>query len=153
MLPHPLTNFEIQKYFQNEPKFYRIYSRNNLSKHIDRAYIIKLDKYESIGTHWIALYVNAENVTYSDSFGVEHSFWIRKEIDSLEFIEIRKFIENKNIPTKIYKIQAYDSVMLGYFCICFIDFMLKGKSLLEYTNIFFPNEYKKNDKIILKNFK
>ena len=85
--------------------------------------------------------MNAENVTYFDSFGVEH---IPKEI--------RKFIRNKNIITNIYRIQAYDSIMCGYFCIGFIDFMLKGKSLLEYTNLFSPNEYKKNDKIILKYF-
>ena len=66
--------------------------------------------------------------------------------------EIRKFIGNKNIITNIYRIQAYDSIMCGYFCIRFIDFMLKGKSSLEYTNLFSPNEYKKNDKIILKFF-
>ena len=76
-----------------------------------------------------------------DSFGVEH---IPKEI--------KKFIGNKNMTTNIYRIQAYDSIMCGYFCIGFIDFMLKGKSLLEYTNLFSPNEYKKNDKVILKHF-
>ena len=59
---------------------------------------------------------------------------------------------NKNIITNIYRIQAYDSIMCGYFCIGFIDFMLKGKSLLEYTNILSPSQYKKNDKIILKYF-
>ena len=138
---HPLTNFEIQKYYQNEPKFNGVYSRNNLSKIKDGAYIINLDEYELTETYWIAFYVNAKNVTYFDSFGVEH---IPKEI--------RKFIRNKNIITNIYRIQAYDSIMCGYFCIGFIDFMLKGKSLLEYTNLFSPNEYKKNDKIILKYF-
>ena len=64
--------------------------------------------------------------------------------------EISKFIENKNITTNIYRIQVYDSIICGYFCIGFIDFMLKGKSLLDYTNLFSPNEYNKNDKIILK---
>ena len=59
---------------------------------------------------------------------------------------------NKNIITNIYKIQVYDLIMCGYFCIGFIDFMLKSKSLLEYTNLCFPNEYKKNHKIILKYF-
>ena len=68
MPPHPLTDFEIQKYYQNEPKFNGVYSRNNLSKITDRAYIVNLDDYESIGIHWITLYVNAENVTYFDSF-------------------------------------------------------------------------------------
>ena len=82
--------------------------------------------------------MNAENVTYFDSFGVEHF----PE-------EIRKFIENEN---RKYRTQVNDSIMCGYFCIGFIDFMLKSKSLLEYTNLCFPNEYKKNHKIILKYF-
>ena len=95
MQPYSLTNFEIQKYYQNEPKFNGVYSRNNLSKINDRAYIINIDEYESIGTHWIALYVNTENVAYFDSFGVEH---IPKEI--------RKFFGNKNIMTSIYRIHS-----------------------------------------------
>ena len=72
MSPHPLTNFEIQKYYQNETKFNGVYSINNLPKIKDGAYVINLDEYESIETHWIALYVNSNKVTYSDSFGVEH---------------------------------------------------------------------------------
>ena len=67
------------------------------------------------------------------------------------FLKIRKFTGN-NIKTSIYRIQAYDSVMCEYFHIGFIDFMLKGESLSEYTNSFSPNEYKKNDKIISKYF-
>ena len=62
MPPHPLTNFEIQKYYQNEPKLNGVYSRNNLSKIKDGIYIINLDGYESIETYWIALYVNVKNV-------------------------------------------------------------------------------------------
>ena len=72
MSPHPSTNFEIQKYYQNETKFNGVYSINNLPKIKDGAYVINLDEYESIETHWIALYVNSNNVTYFDSFGVEH---------------------------------------------------------------------------------
>ena len=72
-LTHSLTNSEIQNYHQNEPKFKRVYSRNNLSKIKGGTYIINLDEFESIGTHWITLYVNAENVTYFDSFGVEYT--------------------------------------------------------------------------------
>ena len=64
MPPHPWTNFEIQKYYQNEPKLNCVYPRNNLSKIKDGAYIINLDKYESIGTHQIVLYVNDNNVNY-----------------------------------------------------------------------------------------
>ena len=92
-------------------------------------------------THWIALYVNTKNVTYFDSFGVEH---IPKKI--------RKFIRIKNIVTNIYRIQAFDSIMCGYFCIGFIDCMLKSKNLLQYTNLFSLNEYKKNDKKASKYF-
>ena len=77
--------------------------------------------------------MNAEIVTYFDSFGLEH---IPKEI--------RKFIENKNIITNIYRMQTHDSVMCEYCCIGFIDFSLKGKNLLEYTNLFSPNEWEKN---------
>ena len=84
--------------------------------------------------------MNAENVTYFDSFGVEH---ILKEI--------RKFTGNKNIIKSIYRTQSYDSTMCRYFFIGFIDFMLRGKSLLAYTNLFSPNEYKNND-ILLKYF-
>ena len=68
MLPHSLTNFEIQKYYQNESKFNGVYSRDNLPNKIkDGAYVINLDEHSDIGTHWIALYV-----TLFDSFGVEH---------------------------------------------------------------------------------
>ena len=84
MPPHPLTNFEIQKYYQNEPKFNGVYSRNNLPKIKDGPYVINPDKCKSIGIHWIALYVSAENVTYFESFGVEY---VLKET--------RKFIGNK----------------------------------------------------------
>ena len=94
-----------------------------------------------MGTHWIALHGNAGNVTYFDSFGVEH---IPKEIG--------KLIVNEDITTNIYKIQAYNSIMCGYFCIGFIDFVLKVKSLIGKINLFSPNEYKKNYKIILKSF-
>ena len=77
MLPHPLTNFKIQKYYQNQPRFNRVYSRDNLPKTKDGAYIINLDEYSDIGTHWIALYASNNNITYFDSFWVEH---IPKEI-------------------------------------------------------------------------
>ena len=64
MPPHPLKNFEIQKYYQNEPKFNGVYSRNNLPKIKDGTYVINLDEYESIGAYWIALYVNASNIIF-----------------------------------------------------------------------------------------
>ena len=141
MLPHPLTNFEIQKYYENESRFNGVYSRDNLPRIKDGAYIINLDEYSDIWTHWAALWVNDDNVTYFDSFGVEH---IPKEI--------KAFVNNKNIKTNIFRIEAYDSIMCGYFCIRFIDFMLKGKTLTQYTNLFSPNNFKKNDDIILNYF-
>ena len=69
---HSLTNFEIQKYYQNEPRFNGAYSRDNLPKIKDGTYIINLDEYSDIGTHWVSLYVNNNDVTDFDSFKVEH---------------------------------------------------------------------------------
>ena len=132
MPPHPLTNFEIQKYYQNEPRFNGVYSRDNLPKIKDGAYVINLDEYSDIGTHWVALYVKNNDVTYFDSFGVEH---IPKEI--------KEFIKNKNIKTNISRIQAYDSIICGYFCIGFIDFMFSGKTLTDFTNLFSSSNFKK----------
>ena len=68
MLPHPLTNLEIQKYYQNEPRFNGVFSRNNLPKKIkDGAYVINLDEYGDVGTHWIALFCNRNEIVYFDS--------------------------------------------------------------------------------------
>ena len=121
--PHPLTYFEIQKYYQNEPG---VYSRDNLSNKIkDGTYVINLDEDSDIDE------LN-NKVTYFDSSGVEH---IPKEI--------KRLIGNENIKTNIFRIQAYDSIMFGYLCIGFIDFMLKGKSLTDFTNLFSPNGFKR----------
>ena len=89
------------------------------------------------------------NVIYFDSFGVEH---ISKEIKAFNNRTSSSALHNKNIITNIFSIQAYDSIMCGYFCIGFIDFMLAGKTLTEYTNLFSPNNFKKNDSIILNYF-
>ena len=89
----------------------------------------------------MTLYANNKTVPYFDSFGVEH---IPKEI--------MKFIDNKNIITNVLRIQAYDSIMCGYFCIGFINFMLKGNSLTDFTNLFLPKDFKENDDIILNYF-
>ena len=126
-----LTNFEIREYYQNEPRFNGVFSRDNLPNAIKNgAYVINLDEYHDIGTHWVALYVNNKIVTYFASSGVEH---IPKEI--MKFIKSR-FPGNKNITTNIFRIQAYDSIMCGFFCIGFINFMFNVNSLTDYTNIF-----------------
>ena len=121
LLPfHPLTNFEISEYYKNEPRFNGVYSRNNLPKTIKKGvYVINLDEYENTGTHWIVLFVKPKCVVYFDSFGIEH---IPKEI--------KHAIGNKEIKANIFRIQAYDSIMCGYFCIEFINYMFDGKSLL-----------------------
>ena len=102
---HPLTNFKIQEYYRNEPKFNGVFSRDNQDSAVKNgAYVINLDEYHDIGTHWVALYVNNKTITYFDSFGVEH---IPREI--------MKFIARKKIITNIYRIQAYDSIMCRLF--------------------------------------
>ena len=74
MPSHPLTNFQIQKYYQNESRFNEVYSRNNLPKKIkDGAYVINLDEYADVGTHWIALFCNRRETVYFDGSGVEHA--------------------------------------------------------------------------------
>ena len=128
MPPHPLTNFEIKKYYQSEPRFNGVYSINNPPKALnDGACVINLDEYADVGTHWIALFCNRNEIVYFNSFGVEH---IPEEI--------KEFIGNKNIKANIFRVQANNSVMCGYFCIGFIDFMLSGKKLTDFTSMFSP---------------
>ena len=121
---------EIQKHYQHEPRFDGVYSRDNLPKVRDGAYVINLDEYTYLGTHWIALYSLNNDVTYFDNFGVEH---IPKKI--------KTFIGNENIKTNIIRIQAHDSTISGYFYIGFIDFMLAGKIFTDFTNLFSPNNF------------
>ena len=119
------------------------FSRNNLPKKIkDGTYVINLDEYADVGTHWIALFCYKNEIVYFDSFGVEH---IPEEV--------KEFIGNKNIKAYIFRVQANDSVMCRYFCMGFINFMLAGKKLIDYTNLFSPHDIKKNDNINLSYFK
>ena len=121
------------KYYETKSRFNDVYSRDNSPNEIkDGIYVINLDEYSDIGTHWIALYVKNNDITYFDSFGVEH---IPKEII--------KSIGQKNVIANIFRIQAYDSIICGYFCIGFINFMFKGKSLTDYAHLFSPNNLKK----------
>ena len=98
---HPLTNFERQKY-QNEPRVNGVYSRDNLSKIKNGAYVINLDEYSDIGTHWVDLYVQNNNVTYFDFFGIEH---IPKEIKKIINLTSSSASHNKNITTTIFRIK------------------------------------------------
>ena len=120
----------MQKYYQNKPKFNCAYSKSDLPKIKDGAYVINLDEFKSIGTDWRALYVSGNNrrasydAIYFDSFGIEH---VSKEIQKI-------YNKSINTITNIYRIQAYRLIMCGWFWIGFIDFLLKSKGLLDYTN-------------------
>ena len=101
MLPHPLTNFDIQKHQKNESRFNGVYSRDNLPKIKDGAQVINIDEYSDVGTHWVSLYVskaslkevNNNNVTYFDSFGVGN---ILKEIEAFINRPSSSASQNKN---------------------------------------------------------
>ena len=105
------------------------------------AYVINLDEYRDIGTHWIALYVKNNEVIYIDSFGVEH---VPKEI--------KRFIGHENAKTNIFRIQADNSIICGYFCIRFTAFMFANKNLIDSTSLFSPYDFKKNYNTILSYF-
>ena len=104
--------------------------------------MINLDEYADVGTHWSALFCKRSEIVYFDSFGVEHVSE-----------EIKEFIGNKNIIANIFRVQANDSIKCGYFCIGFIDFMVAGKKLTDFTSLFSPHDFEKNDNIILSYFK
>ena len=130
MLPNPLTNFEIQKYYQNKLRFNGVFTRNNLPKKIkDGAYVTNLDESADIDTHWIPLFCNRNEIVYFDSFGVKH---IPEEI--------KEFAGNKIIKANIFRVQAND------------DFMLAGEKFSDFTNLFSPHDFEKNDHIILSYF-
>ena len=125
ILPHPLTIFEIQNYYQNEPTFNGVCSGDNLPDEIkDGANVINLDEYFDIETHWIALYASNNNVTYFDSFGVEH-------IPN----EINVFIDKSIVLTNIFRIQAFDSVGIrsASFSLAFPIFTGTVKKLFKTT--------------------
>ena len=148
-----MRNIEISEYYASESRFNGVYSRDNLPKITKKgAHVINLDEYENAGTHWIALFVKTNEVIYFDSFGIEH---IPKEINTLIGTTKASSLErnNKKIKANIFRIQAYDSIMCGYFCIEFINCILKGKTLLDYTNLFSPNDLKNNDRVIKRIFK
>ena len=101
--------------------------------------MINLDDKNSKGTHWVSLFIDKNTAIYFDFFGIEY---ISQEV-------LNK-IKDKSITRNIFRIQDNESIMCGFYCIAFIEYMLPGKTLLDYTNLFSPNDYKKNDKIIYK---
>ena len=127
--PHPLTNFEKK----SSIRFNGVFSRDNLpKKRKDGACVINFDKYVDAGGHWIALFCKKSEIVYYDTFGVEH---VPEEI--------KEFVGNKNIIANNFRVQANNSVICGYFCIRFIDFMLASKELTEFTSMFSPYDFKR----------
>ena len=121
------TTFSL-KYSASYCRFNGVYSRNNLPKRIkDEAYVIDLDEVADVSTHWIILYV--KNI---EIIRVEH---VLKEI--------KTFITHKNMKTNVFRIQENNSIMCGYFCIGFIDFMFASKTLIDYTSLFSPCYFEK----------
>ena len=117
---HPLTNFEIQKYYRNKPSFNGVFSRNNLPEKIkDGTHVISLDEY-AVKVHTGLLYFVIEMKLFTS------------------IVLVLKFIGNKNIIANIFRVQANNSTMRGYFCTGFIDFMLAGKTLTDFTSLFSP---------------
>ena len=106
------------------------------------AFVINHDEYADVGSHWIALYISNNDVIYLGSNALDYFSKSAK-----------KFIGNKNIQANIFRIQTKNSIMCSYFCIWFIDFMLAGKTVIDYTILLSPCKFEKDDKIILIYFK
>ena len=141
MPPHPLTNFEIIDYFKDESRFNGVYSRNDLPNIQKGTHVINLQDSLGPGTYWVVVFVKKNEVIYFDSFGVEY---IPREIE--------KSVGNKNIKTNLFRI-IYNSVMRGYICILFVEFMLKSKTLTDFSSLFSPWDFKKNNEIISRYFR
>ena len=126
---------------KTKKRFQGVCSRDNLPKLKKGAYVINLDHSKNTGTHWVVIFVKKDEMIYFDSFGVEY---IPKEI--------MEKIGNKNIKTSIFRIQDNNSIMCGYFCILFIEYLLNNKTLTDFINLFNPWNFKKNDQIIKRYF-
>ena len=142
LLLHPLSNIEITEYFNHEPRFNSVFSRNNLPRIKDRVYVINLDDQKSKGTHWVSLFIDKHLDVYFDSF----------EIECIPQEQLCK-TKDQLITHKIFRIQDNEPIICGFYLIAFIEHMLAGKTLLDYINLFSPNGYKKNGKIMYEYFK
>ena len=113
---HPLSNIKITNYFNHEPRFNGVFSRNNLPRKKDGAHVINLNDKNSKGIHWFSLFLDRNKAVYFDSFEFEY---IPQEV-------LNK-IRDKSITQNIFRIQSDDSIMCGSYCIAFIEYMLAGK--------------------------
>ena len=119
--------------FIDKPRFNGVFSRNN---------VITIDDKNSKRTHWLSLFIHKNVAIYFDSFGISYIYQ-----------KVLNKVTDKSITHNIFRIQDNESILCGFYCIAFIEYMLAGKTLLDYTNLFSPNDYRKNDKITYKCFK
>ena len=134
MPPHPLTSFEIQKYYQNERVFNGSYSRDNLPKTIkDGTYVINFDEYVDVHIEVLCI-----------------AKILKLFISTV--LQLNMFLKKLKNLLGIKTVQSNNSIMCGYFCIRFIDFMFAGKPFIDFTSLFSPHYFEKNDNIILSYF-
>ena len=134
MPPHPLTSFEIQKYYQNERGFNGFYSRDNLPKTIkDGTYVINFDEYVDVHIGVLCIVK-------------------RLKLFISTVLQLKMFLKKLKNLLGIKTVQSNNSIMCGYFCIRFIDFMFAGKPFIDFTSFFSPHDFEKNDNIILSYF-
>ena len=135
ILLHPVSNIETFNYLNYENKFNDVLSRNNLTRINDGDHVINFDDKKSKRTHWVSLFIDRSTAVYFDSFGSEYIP-----------LEILQKIRDKSITRNIFRIQDNESIMCGFYCIPFIEYILAGKTLSDYTNLFSINHYKKKFK-------
>ena len=138
MLLPTLSSIEIAKYFNFDPRSTGVFSRDNLPRIKDGVYVIDLDDKQSKGTHWVSLFNDRNTVAYFDSLKVEY---IPQEVLSK--------IKYESITHREYSLMIL--LCVDFFFIAFIEHTIGGKTLLDHNNIFSPNDYQKNDKIIQDN--
>ena len=134
--------FNDTNYFNDEPRFDSVFSRNKLARIKDGTYVINFNDKNSKGTLWVWLFIDRNTAVYFHSFGNE---CIPQEV-------LTK-VKDKSITHNKFRMQDNESIICGFYCIAFIECMLAGEILLGYTNLFLPNDYKKNYKIIYEYFK
>ena len=137
-----MSTIEISNNFHWNPRFNGVFSRNNLFWIRDEAFAINLEDKQSKETYWVSSVIDRNSTVYLDSFGVEYFPQ-----------EVLNKIRDKSITHNIFRIESDGSIMCGFYCIGFIEYILAEKTLLDYANLFSPNDYEKNGKSIRKFFK
>ena len=130
-----LNNIEITNYFKYEPRFNSIFSRNNLPRIKDGAYVIHLDDKNSKGTYWVSVFIDRNKTVYFHSFGI--GYFPQEILDK---------IRDESITHNIFRIQDNESIMCGFYCIAYRRYAYRIKICLDYTNLFSWNDCKENAK-------